>query len=505
MASSERYHSSHSRGSSSEDQRAECQGMLSEFRVNELKELLRKTSQSQRGRKAELFQRANELLRHGSPKIQLYIRDIYQTVRPYRSPKRGSPAKAQACLRLAQQLAHQQSRQGYVVHPDVKFKPHPFFRLKETIIRPTALVSTAHSPSGGCTMRVQFFLSPVQVQEIYTSKNSQGDYSNQVIVRFARQETSCEQEDFYPKQCYIKVNDNYVEIPGYAPQYSHRPDYKRMGKPVDITNFIKTSASHTNDVVLYWHQDIMYPQGFCVTIEHVKSLSSSDLLTGLKSKGLRSPDISRALVKEKLTTDADSEISATSLRISLICPLGKIRMTNPSRAMGCSHLQCFDASIYLQMNERKAQWICPVCDKTAPFKDLFVDGLFKEICERSTSDIIEFSSDGTWKSFSNKITAHNILTPDMKHNNGTITVKSTPEKRAGQTCNNPIIIDLTLSDSEDEEPITQLSRKSSTSSETGSSTSACSSNLSGTLDERDSTRHPTSAQSSHWMITSSRY
>ena len=111
-------------------------------------------------------------------------------------------------------------------------------------------------------------------------------------------------------------------------------------------------------------------QGFCVTIEHVKSLSSSDLLTGLKSKGLRSPDISRALgncyhacsctcpcvpvedckpstplwtdrlittfpqfkiryyvfpyshtVKEKLTTDSDSEISATSLRISLICPV----------------------------------------------------------------------------------------------------------------------------------------------------------------------------------------
>ncbi len=112
-------------------------GMLSEFRVNELKELLRKTSQSQRGRKAELFQRANELLRHGSPKIQLHIREIYQSVRPYRSPKRSSPAKA--CLRLAQQLAQQQSRQGYVMHPDVKFKPHPFFRLKEMIIRPTAL------------------------------------------------------------------------------------------------------------------------------------------------------------------------------------------------------------------------------------------------------------------------------------------------------------------------------------------------------------------------------
>ncbi len=36
-------------------------------------------------------------------------------------------------------------------------------------------------------------------------------------------------------------------------------------------------------------------QGFCVTIEHVESLSSNDLLTVLKSKELRSPDVSRAL------------------------------------------------------------------------------------------------------------------------------------------------------------------------------------------------------------------
>ncbi len=33
---------------------------------------------------------------------------------------------------------------------------------------------------------------------------------------------------------------------------------------------------------------------------------------------------------------------------------------------------------------------------------MYLCRLFKEICERSTSDIIEFSSDGTWKSFSNK-------------------------------------------------------------------------------------------------------
>jgi hypothetical protein len=58
-------------------------------------------------------------------------------------------------------------------------------------------------------------------------------------------------------------------------------------------------------------------------------------------------------VKEKLNEDADSEIATTMLRVSLICPLGKMRMSTPCRASTCMHLQCFDASLYLQMNERK--------------------------------------------------------------------------------------------------------------------------------------------------------
>jgi len=31
--------------------------------------------------------------------------------------------------------------------------------------------------------------------------------------RFARRETSCEQEDFYPKECYVKVNGKFITIP----------------------------------------------------------------------------------------------------------------------------------------------------------------------------------------------------------------------------------------------------------------------------------------------------
>lgn len=36
-------------------------------------------------------------------------------------------------------------------------------------------------------------------------------------------------------------------------------------------------------------------------------------------------------VKEKLNEDADCEIATTMLRVSLMCPLGKMRMTTPCR------------------------------------------------------------------------------------------------------------------------------------------------------------------------------
>jgi len=37
-------------------------------------------------------------------------------------------------------------------------------------------------------------------------------------------------------------------------------------------------------------------------------------------------------VKEKLTEDADCEIATTMLKVSLNCPLGKMKMRRPSNA-----------------------------------------------------------------------------------------------------------------------------------------------------------------------------
>jgi len=67
--------------------------------------------------------------------------------------------------------------------------------------------------NGSLSMRLQFHLTPQQVQEVYHSKTAQGTYQTQVLLRFCRQETSCYQDDYYPKQCYVKVNGQYCPIP----------------------------------------------------------------------------------------------------------------------------------------------------------------------------------------------------------------------------------------------------------------------------------------------------
>jgi hypothetical protein len=120
----------------------------------------------------------------------------------------------------------------------------------------------------------------------------------------------------------------------------------------------------------------------------------------MKAKGSKPSEYTRGLIKEKLNEDADCEIATTMLRVSLICPLGKMRMTTPCRASTCLHLQCFDASLYLQMNERKPTWNCPVCDKPALYENLVIDGYFQEVIGSQLLGLddneIQLHKDGEW-------------------------------------------------------------------------------------------------------------
>ena len=56
----------------------------------------------------------------------------------------------------------------------------------------------------------------------------------------------------------------------------------------------------------------------------VMKLSSKDLLERLLNKGTRNKEYTQGLIVEKLNDD--DEVATTSLKVSVACPLGKMRM-----------------------------------------------------------------------------------------------------------------------------------------------------------------------------------
>lgn len=370
---------------------------------------------------------------------------------------------------------------NYPVHPDVEFKRLPFFDVVAELIKPSTLMPMTSTRVQECNF--YFHLTPQQATDIAQSRdvrhNSRGEYFKQIQMRFCLMETSCKQEDFFPPGIVVKVNNKQCPLPNPVPTNKPGVEPKRPPRPVNITQYIKLSPTSANTINVQWMHD--YGRVYAITVALVHKQASSDLLQRLKTRGVKHADITRGLIQEKLNEDADNEIATTSLRVSLMCPLGKMRMTNPCRAKTCNHLQCFDASLYLQMNERKPTWTCPVCDKPALYEDLDVDGYFQLVLNSPevSSDIkeIQLHKDGSW-SVQNEVKPAPVAKPVQKSaslddsieiidddylpsSNATssseLTKLEAKEELKDQEATTPImeksVVDLTISDSDDDEPL----------------------------------------------------
>ncbi|XP_038646398.1 E3 SUMO-protein ligase PIAS2 isoform X6 [Scyliorhinus canicula] len=437
----------------------ELRNMVSSFRVSELQVLLGFAGRNKSGRKHELLVRALHLLKSGcSPAVQIKIKELYRRRFPRTiesladlsaikssvftldnnlsadseltsgiahssastsaTPQTSSPLVSSVLLHETKPNIEMQEASPSIhpVHPDVQLKSIPFYDVLDVLIKPTSLVGVvwqdvaepdAARAGGQVPSNIQrfqekyfiFALTPQQVKEICISRDflpgGRRDYIVQVQLRFCLAETSCPQEDNYPNNLCIKVNGKLYPLPGFTPPLKNGVEQKRPGRPLNITSQVRLSSAVPNQISVSWAPEM--GRNYSVSVFLVKQLTSAVLLQRLRNKGIRNSDHSRALIKEKLTADPDSEIATTSLRVSLMCPLGKMRLTVPCRAVTCTHLQCFDAALYLQMNEKKPTWICPVCDKKASCDSLIIDGLFMEILNSCTDvDEIKFQEDGSW-------------------------------------------------------------------------------------------------------------
>jgi len=281
------------------------------------------------------------------------------------------------------------------VNPDVRLKKLPFFILEEVLVKPTTLVcgEGAGRPQ---EQAVRFSLTAAQLRRVTQSKQGK-EFRQQVQLRLSLLDISCEQEDNFPSKLIVRVNGSLCSLPTPLPcQPGSEP--RRPPGPLDITALLQLSPGATNTVTIGWTG--VAGRDYTASLYLVERLTHQDLFSKLKQKGQRQPEFTKRLIREKLA-DQDSEIATTSVKVSLACPLGMMRMKTPCRASTCDHLQCFDAELYLMMNEKKPKWVCPVCNKPALMENLMIDGFFSDLLRSprlpSEEHEIDLRADGGWE------------------------------------------------------------------------------------------------------------
>ncbi|ROT38814.1 MIZ zinc finger protein [Sodiomyces alkalinus F11] len=328
------------------------------------------------------------------------FRQIEQSIKTIRANGTASPAKsAQAYTQTMPSHSHRQqapyyglpspgihgsSANGYRGTPSqlsLQFKPSPFYEVLQPSIGPVLVCEPMQQHRNVVTIRIRASEHPLLQQASL-------DTSLRAMVFCAGSKDGV-QEIAFPHQSEIKVNGG--EIKANLRGLKNKPGSTR---PVDITNALRPRPTNYDNTV-----ELIYAltkQPFYVAVYFCKITSVQDLVTRIKS-GKRIPKAS--VIQEITNKAADADIVTTSQVLSLKCPLSYMRLELPCRSLICSHIQCFDATSYLQLQEQGPQWLCPICNKSATFETLAVDEYVKEILTNTSSDLdqVTIEPDAKWR------------------------------------------------------------------------------------------------------------
>lgn len=440
----------------------ELKNMVLQFKVSDLQLLLGFAGQNKNGRKSELQKKALKLIYHKmSIPLELKIRQMYRDIIPDNSsPKptngyytaNGYPDKYNNYYTNghSRQSAQSSPYDGfnpmtyYPNHPldnyydnywspslnypnygpsghegqssklnsshpgsfnikmptnqnlsNITFKKLPFYQYKSDILSVTPL-NPKKQRGDSFEFSHSFLLNQQQLSRLeWNKKNDENRY--QVQLRICAINEATEVSDDLPLALTVKVNDKSCQLPPAIPSTNKQGMLlKRMNAPINVTS--QTSRKNNpNSLLISW--SIACDKLYGVGIYLVKKFTADELINKLKEKGERDPEITKKYLSDKLGQLEDDDIAATSLKVSMICPLGKIIMSLPVRASTCNHLQCFDGALYIKMNDVKSTWQCPVCNQSCLYEDLFIDGYFVNVLKNNyfspNASEIQIEADGS--------------------------------------------------------------------------------------------------------------
>uniref|UniRef100_A0A8C1X8S1 Protein inhibitor of activated STAT, 4b n=1 Tax=Cyprinus carpio TaxID=7962 RepID=A0A8C1X8S1_CYPCA len=412
--------------------------MLEALRVTELRLLLSQMGKSKSGLKKDLMKRVVDLLHNEcNPELLSAVRELHKLRQVSKDARRSSKPSPVEIISMPACVSPENPLSPISVCTEPQMIKLPFYQTLDTILPPTPLVPMYEGAMQNSDF--MFHLSVSQQAQIQNSKTSQsGLTSVQVVLRICYSESIGVEEDQYPPNISVLVNHANCLIECTYSSNKLGTEPSRPCRPIDLTPNLY--LTFTNRLSVLWGN---FGKSYTVAVYLVRLVSSQDLLDQLRRTAVEQQELCRRRVSEKLRSDPENEISTTGLQVSLICPLAKMRMSVPCRARGCAHLQCFDASFYLQMNERKPRWTCPVCHRYAPFDELLIDSLLCDVLESCGEDEeeIEYLSDSSWRAARHDKSDKNkerVQHQQIKHQ---------------VNCNlmGSVIVDLTQSSSDDED------------------------------------------------------
>ncbi|ODM89538.1 E3 SUMO-protein ligase PIAS3 [Orchesella cincta] len=278
-------------------------------------------------------------------------------------------------------------------NPGIRMKRLPFFDVKAELLKPTCLLTTQPCQPGMQEANHVFFLDDEQA-ELISKLRKKYKSRLQVILRFCELHESEEQTDVYPRGLTVSVNGRLI-LQSPEPSKISR---KSFPHPLDITQEFKETSKSSNTICATWLADsVTCNLRVAVCAYLVRRLTVSDLLQNVLSAS--ADDTEQRIESMMPCEDEDDLCAPTSIKVSLICPIGQAKMINPCKALTCKHIQCFDAENFLLLNKRKPTFICPVCNVSVKFEDLRIDRFFKHLLQEVGKDDvneIQVFPDGRW-------------------------------------------------------------------------------------------------------------
>ncbi|KHN97668.1 Zinc finger, MIZ-type [Metarhizium album ARSEF 1941] len=262
---------------------------------------------------------------------------------------------------------------------NIIFHPSPFYRIESAV-----------SNLRTCETMAQHRNSiniPIKAIDHPALQQCLNDDSYRVMI-FCAGDIYGVQNVAFPHQSELRVNNQ--EIKANLRGLKNKPGSTR---PVDITAALRLRPPYHGNNVEFTYA--LTSKKFYLVANVCKITTVKELVSIISTRRR----IPKASVISELNKKAqDPEVVATSQVLSLKCPLSYMRLEVPCRSLSCAHMQCFDATSYLQLQEQGPQWLCPICNKSAPFEQLAVDEYVRDILANTPKDLenVTIEPNGHW-------------------------------------------------------------------------------------------------------------